>query len=256
MPKKPTRSKRKESRERASRGAMRSGVDRSEASARSDARRLVTPAPSSRAAAVDVDDADEGERASAPPARAEVRRRRRDERPAAPKRAFAPVRADDPVAPPIARGPAARNERRVRALWGFLALLAVGGVAGWFFLNRDPKPDHNMVTVDVAGTAKDPVRPGDRVDVVGAPPIPRPPPDKANAEPAAAPQVKEAPVAPPPTAQAPPAPSEPPPTAPPNVGTAKPAAPKPSAAPKPAAPKAPAEPAKPPAPKAPDAPPY
>jgi hypothetical protein len=161
-----------------------------------------------------------------------------------------PAREADAAASPVARTREARNERRKRALVGFLALLAIGGVAGWFLLNRDPEPDRNMVTVDVGGPKKDTIRPGDRVNVVDAPFVPPAPPDTRLQDP---PQVTPPAVpAPPPASpssseaasQAKPA-DAPKPSAAPKVATAKPAAPKPSEAPK--APTA--APAKPPGPK-------
>jgi len=225
---KPSRSQRKQTRERASRGATRSSPD--------GIRRPPTPVPGSARS----DDDDDGERASAPAPgpRAGSKRRRGDRRPAAAARSFEPVRKDDPVAAPVARSPEARNERRNRALAGFLALLAIGGVAGWFLLNRDPKPDHNMVTVDMGGPPKDTIRPGDQVKVVDGPFVPPSPPDTRLDNP---PRVA------PPTPHTPPPASPPRPTAPPHVATAKPAAPKPSAAPKAAT----ATPAAPPPPTAP-----
>ncbi|MEJ7729755.1 MAG: hypothetical protein WKG00_11100 [Polyangiaceae bacterium] len=146
MANKPSRSQRKQTRERASRGATRSSPD--------DLRRPPTPVPDSARS-------DDGERTSAPaPApRAGGKRRRGERRPAAASRSFAPVRQDDPVAAPVARSPKARNDRRNRALAGFLALLAIGGVAGWFLLNRGPEPDHNMVTVDMGGPRRTPSDP-------------------------------------------------------------------------------------------------
>jgi hypothetical protein len=218
--KKPSRSQRKESRQRASRGATRSSPD--------GVRRPATPVPGGVRA-------DDGERSSAPaPApRGAGKRRRAERHSAAATRSFVPARDADAAAAPVVRTREARNERRNRALAGFLALLAIGGVAGWFLLNRDPAPNNNMVTVDVGGPKKDTIRPGDRVNVVDAPLVPPAPPDTRLKDPpqVTPPATPAPPPVSPPTSEAKPA-DAPKPSAPPKAATAKPAAPKPSEAPK------------------------